>query len=1066
MAKELKHKDAGTQLTHTEDHAIDRHYITGGVANDIPVYDATNAKLIGKTPTEIVAILAEDIQDTVGAMLTGNTETFITATYQDTDGTIDFVVPVKDEDDLASDSATHLATQQSLKAYIDAHAGATSEQIQDVAGAMVTGNTETFIAVTYQDADATIDFVVPVKDEDNMASDSATFLATQQSIKAYADLRLLISEIDDTPVNGVTTAPISSNWAYDHVAAADPHTGYVLESLFDADTFLYASSDNTPVATSPANVLAALTGHAGAAFDWNDQDLTGAGSVTIDAQTAQALKAEYTITTQQGAWVHGVKVELTRGADIQPSTGCWFGGQFVLNAGSSGYTDLDKPAYALQAIFKGSDVTPDGVDINVARFEVQSAGTVGEMVYLVANTGCAVSSMLELATHITSATAMMRFNVQSSQTVLAAIDFISGAGSSYNYGLDFNSAVINTADIRFSNGTTLTDDGTSLTLSGANLVGTLGAVTLAGAVSGNAQTISNANVTVGTGRTLDVSSGTLTLAADQISGDKVEGGTIASTTITTLSCGTLNGVGTIDATTEATIESAIDTLANLTSVQGHTLTLTGAFIRSGAHSLTLTTTNTTDVTLPTTGTLATLAGTEELDNKTLDSSVAKGTWTASGTWTLPALTLGGTVTGGSQDVDSLGHVGIGDDAEADVNLYIKASHIDPSSIKVAFQPWQLVYKTDGDAAFKCQSIYAVSGVGNTNTANFTSTGGALQTVNARIMMVSGNTGDVASARVFSSWADIADGTLTTLHHLYISNPDISGTGAITTQYGIYITNLVAASTNWAIYTDGSAASRFGGAVTIVGTTTIATALTGVIRADSGVLSVDSDVTDIVTAATLTAAGKVELATGAETNTGTDATRAVTPDGLDDWTGSAQITTVGTLSAGDVTAQVSAASDSAAGKAELATAAETTTGTDATRTITPDGLAGSDFGKKTVSIKVFDDATAVATGDGKFHFFCPATLNGMNLVAVSAGVSTVSSSGLPTVQIHNLTHTADMLSTVLTIDENEKHSKDAATPAVIDGAEDDVVTGDELRIDVDVAGTGTKGLQIDLIFQLP
>lgn len=41
---------------------------------------------------------------------------------------------------------------------------------------------------------------------------------------------------------------------------------------------------------------------------------------------------------------------------------------------------------------------------------------------------------------------------------------------------------------------------------------------------------------------------------------------------------------------------------------------------------------------------ATLAGVEELDNKTLDSSVGKGTWTASGTWTLPAITLGGNVT--------------------------------------------------------------------------------------------------------------------------------------------------------------------------------------------------------------------------------------------------------------------------------------------------------------------------------------------------------------------------------------------------------------------------------------
>lgn len=41
---------------------------------------------------------------------------------------------------------------------------------------------------------------------------------------------LLVANIDDTPVNGVTTEPISSNWAFDHVAAADPHTGYRLES--------------------------------------------------------------------------------------------------------------------------------------------------------------------------------------------------------------------------------------------------------------------------------------------------------------------------------------------------------------------------------------------------------------------------------------------------------------------------------------------------------------------------------------------------------------------------------------------------------------------------------------------------------------------------------------------------------------------------------------------------------------------------------------------------------------------------------------------------------------------
>ena len=50
----------------------------------------------------------------------------------------------------------------------------------------------------------------------------------------------------------------------------------------------------------------------------------------------------------------------------------------------------------------------------------------------------------------------------------------------------------------------------------------------------NGGTVDAADITVGSGKTLDVSGGTLTLAADQISGDAINGGTIGSITITAL----------------------------------------------------------------------------------------------------------------------------------------------------------------------------------------------------------------------------------------------------------------------------------------------------------------------------------------------------------------------------------------------------------------------------------------------------------------------------------------------------------------------------------------------------
>jgi hypothetical protein len=135
--------------------------------------------------------LAETISDTVGAMVTSNTETGITVAYDDADNTLDFTVGTLNQDTTGNAAtATALATARTIggtsfdgtgniavalatdattletartihgvsfdgSANIDL-----SEVISDTVGAMVSSNTETGISVTYQDADNTIDFEI------------------------------------------------------------------------------------------------------------------------------------------------------------------------------------------------------------------------------------------------------------------------------------------------------------------------------------------------------------------------------------------------------------------------------------------------------------------------------------------------------------------------------------------------------------------------------------------------------------------------------------------------------------------------------------------------------------------------------------------------------------------------------------------------------------------------------------------------------------------------------------------------------------------------------------------
>jgi len=149
------------------------------------------------------------------------------------------------------------------------------------------------------------------------------------------------------------------------------------------------------------------------------------------------------------------------------------------------------------------------------------------------------------------------------------------------------------------------------------------------------------------------------------------------------------------------------------------------------------------------------------------------------------------------------------------------------------------------------------------------------------------------------------------------------------------------------------------------------------------------------------------------------------------------------------------------------ASEINTGTDTDKYATADALAGSYVGTARVVISVTPDNIDVVTGDNQARTYIPTSVGGMNLVGVHAYVVTAGTTNTTDVQIHNLTQAADMLSTVSTIDSGETSSRTAATPAVIDTANDDVAAGDIIRIDIDAASTvSPEGLYIELEFRLP
>ena len=451
---------------------------------------------------------------------------------------------------------------------------------------------------------ATGSTVTAVLDEDDLSSDSATSLVTQQSVKAYIDAQVTAQDLDFLGDSGGALS-------------------------IDLDSESLTIAGGTGIDTSGAT-----------------NTLTVAIDSTVATLTGSQTLTNKTIDVDNNT-VSNIEVDNFKASAI------------VLESEGIGSNDNDTslPTSAAVKDYVDTQITAEDLDITT------DSGTIAidldsETLTVSGGTGLDSSATGNAVT----------LAIDSSVTTLT--------GSQTLTNKTLTSPDVNTPDI---------DGGT---IDGA--------------------TIATSDVTVGAGKTLDVSAGTLTLADNQISGDKVEGGTIAATTITDLTFGSLND-GTITATafvdednmvsnsatlipTQQSVKAYVDTTVAATNevVEDTTpqlggdldlnssditgtgnINITGTIQSSGNITGTLATAAQTNIT-----SLGTLTGLDVAGTPTFDGLTVDGTATINGTTPLLYLTESDTTDLNSRIRNTAGNLQIhtANDAQNSFTARVNISH--------------------------------------------------------------------------------------------------------------------------------------------------------------------------------------------------------------------------------------------------------------------------------------------------------------------------------------------------------------------------------------------------------
>ena len=671
-----------------------------------------------------VTVNVERVQDIVGGMVTSNTESGISVTYEDSDGTLDFNADdftISLAGDLSGNvTITNLASA-SLTATINANSvelgtdttgnyvatvtasntgidvansgsetagitvGLNTEHVQDLVGAMFSSNTESGITATYQDTDGTIDLDV-----------------ADPTIALSGDV---VGSATMTNLGDIT---ISTTIQANSVALGTDTTGNFVADLTAGEGIDVSGggSENSTITVSAEDATSSNKGIA--SFDSTDFTVSS-GDVTVNVERVQDIVgAMVSSNTESGISVTYEDSDGTLDFNVNDPT-LTFTGDVT---GSGTITDLGNTSIALtvaaNSVALGTDTTGNYVatisDAGNSRITVANSGSESSAVTLdIANDAIGSNQIADdaIGTDQIGDDAVV-LGTQSTGNYVATISGTSNEVEVSGSGSETASVTIGLPDdVTIGNNLTVTGD---LTVNGSTVTlntATLDVEDLTIRVGKNATSLANTN---GAGIEFGASTSKPTILWNNSDGRLVSNKIFAATSFV----GDVAG----NSTTATTLANArtihgvsFDGSANIDLTEVVQDTVGGMFSSNTETGITATYEDSD-------GTIDLVIGSSAITNSMLAGSIANGklansSITVTDGSSSTATALGGTITfsGTSNEVEvgeSSGTITVGLPSSVDITTDLSVSNVDIATGSIVLKNSGSQSKID----FYCESSNA------------------------------------------------------------------------------------------------------------------------------------------------------------------------------------------------------------------------------------------------------------------------------------------------------------------------------------------------------------------------